>query len=189
MRLNFVRVTTMKDILIASVLFVGAEVYLLNRNLGYLSAWLLLVTIVLSYGARLKYTPAVLMSIGVVGLVIWLSGSFYRERFEDKDQGEDEESVSEQRKRDSRPQSDTTNDPEPHIDMGSTLLSAYKRMKPEQVKQMREDTKELMETQQQLIQTLSMLGPQVQQGAELIKTFQGMFGGSLTDVVKGATGQ
>ena len=179
MRLNFVRVTTMKDILIASVLFVGAEVYLLNRNLGYLSAWLLLVTIVLSYGARLKYTPAVLMSIGVVGVVIWLSGSFYRERFEDKDQEESEER---------RPQSDTTNDPEPHIDMGSTLLSAYKRMKPEQVKQMREDTKELMETQQQLIQTLSMLGPQVQQGAELIKTFQGMFGGSLTDVVKGATG-
>jgi hypothetical protein len=41
-----------------------------------------------------------------------------------------------------------------------------------------------METQQQLIQTLASLGPQVQQGAELIKSFQGMFGGNLTDVLK-----
>jgi hypothetical protein len=178
----------MKDVLIASVLFLGAAVYLLQRNLAYLGAWLLLVTIVLTYGARLKYTPAVIMAIGTVAVVIYLSGSLYRERFEDKNQEESEEAVEEQRKRDARPQSDTTNDPEPHIDMGSTLLSAYKKMKPEQVQQMREDTKELMETQQQLIQTLSMLGPQVQQGAELIKTFQGMFGGSLTDVMKGAAG-
>lgn len=178
----------MKDVLLASVLFLGAAVFLLNRNLGYLNVWLLLVTIVLTYGARLKYTPAVLLAIGAVGAVIYLSGSFYRERFEDKNQEESAESVEEQRKRDARPQSDTTNDPEPHIDMGSTLLSAYKKMKPEQVQQMREDTKELMETQQQLIQTLSMLGPQVQQGAELIKTFQGMFGGSLTDVVNGVSG-
>ena len=49
---------------------------------------------------------------------------------------------------------------------------------------MRDDTKELMETQQQLMETLSSLGPQVKQGAELVKSFQGMFGGNLTEVLK-----
>jgi hypothetical protein len=162
----------MKDVLIGSLLFLGAAVFLLNRNLEYLSVWLFLITIVLVYGARLKYTPSVLLAIGTVIAVICISGNKYREGFEgDKEEEE-------------KPQSDTTNDPEPHIDMGSTILSAYKRMKPEQVQQMQSDTKELMETQKQLIDTLSTLGPQVQQGAELIKTFQGMFGGNITDVLK-----
>lgn len=153
------------DVLAASVLMLGSIAFLMSRNLAYLASWLLLITVVLAYGARLRYTPAVLLAIGTVLAVIWVSGTRIREQFEDKEEKEEES-------------------PEPHMDMGATLLSAYKRMKPEQVQQMRADTKELMETQQQLIETLSMLGPQVQQGAELIKTFQGMFGGNLTDVLK-----
>jgi hypothetical protein len=155
----------MKDVLLASILLGGAELYLLNQNLAYLGVWLLLVTIVLGYGVRIPYTASVLLAIATVLAVIMVSGR--REGFEDEE-----------------PQSDTTNDPEPHIDMGSTIISAYKRMKPEQVQQMREDTKELMETQKQLIETLGMLGPQVQQGAELMKTFKGMFGGNIADVMK-----
>lgn len=158
------------DVLAASVLMLGSIAFLMSRNLAYLASWLLLITVVLAYGARLRYTPAVLLAIGTVLAVIWVSGTRIREQFEDKEEKEEEKKEEES--------------PEPHMDMGATLLSAYKRMKPEQVQQMRADTKELMETQQQLIETLSMLGPQVQQGAELIKTFQGMFGGNLTDVLK-----
>jgi hypothetical protein len=175
----------MKDVLIASVLLGAAALFLLNRNLAYLSVWLLLVTVVLGYGVRIPYTASVLLAIGTVMAVVWVSGTSLRERFEDNDEEREEKNVKGRKQNeDERPQSDTTNDPEPHIDMGSTIMNAYKRMKPEQVSQMREDTKELMETQKQLIDTLSMLGPQVQQGAELIKTFQGMFGGNISDVLK-----
>jgi peptide subunit release factor 1 (eRF1) len=151
--------------------------------------------VVLSYGARISYATAVGLSILAVLGVIWVSGTSLRERFEDAQEEKEEKKVKGGNRKHSngeqdeddvvnRPQSDTTNDPEPHIDMGSTILKAYSKMKPEQVSQMRDDTRELMETQQQLIQTLSMLGPQVQQGAELMKTFQGMFGGNITDVLK-----
>lgn len=182
----------MKDALIGSVLLLGALLFLLQRNLGYLSAWLLLIVVVLSYGARISYATSVALSILAVLGVIWVSGTSLRERFEDTQEEKEEKKVKGENRKHSngeqdeedRPQSDTTNDPEPHIDMGSTILKAYSKMKPEQVSQMRDDTRELMETQQQLIQTLSMLGPQVQQGAELIKTFQGMFGGNITDVLK-----
>ncbi len=70
------------------------------------------------------------------------------------------------------------------MDKAQTMINAFNGLNPKQVAAMREDTKELMETQQQLIQTLASLGPQVQQGAELIKSFQGMFGGNLFDVIK-----
>jgi hypothetical protein len=49
---------------------------------------------------------------------------------------------------------------------------------------MRDDTKELMETQKQLMETLSSLGPQVKQGAELVDSFKSMFSGNLPEVLK-----
>jgi hypothetical protein len=145
----------------------------MNRNLTYLSVWLLAISVILSYGTRMKYTISVLIAIVAVLAVIMISGQRLRERFEDK---------NEEEKRDIIDKKD--DDPEPHMDMGQTLLSAYKKLDSSQVSQMQSDTRELMETQQQLIQTLSSLGPQVQQGAELIKTFQGMFGGNIADVLK-----
>ena len=157
----------MKDALIAGVLLLGSELFLLHRNLAYLSVWLLMITIILSYGMRMKYTAAVLLAIGAVFAVILISGQTLRERFEDKNEEEKQE-----------------DEPEPHMDIGSTLINAYNKLDKGQIANMQSDTKELMDTQQQLIQTLSSLGPQVQQGAELIKSFQGMFGGNLTDVLK-----
>lgn len=145
----------------------------MNRNLTYLSMWLLVISVVLAYGTRMKFSFSVAIAMIAVLAVIMISGERLRERFEDKNDEEKREVVD---KKDDAP--------EPHMDMGQTLLSAYKKLDSSQVSQMQSDTKELMETQQQLIQTLSSLGPQVQQGAELIKTFQGMFGGNLADVLK-----
>ena len=160
----------MKDALIAGVLLLGSELFLLHRNLAYLSVWLLMITIILSYGTRIKYTVAVLLAIGAVFAVILISGQTLRERFEDKNEEEKQEKQDDE--------------PDPHMDIGSTLINAYNKLDKGQIANMQSDTKELMDTQQQLIQTLSSLGPQVQQGAELIKSFQGMFGGNLTDVLK-----
>ena len=94
------------------------------------------------------------------------------------------EKNDEEKKDDEEKASKNTDEPEPHMDIGSTLINAYNKLDKGQIANMQSDTKELMDTQQQLIQTLSSLGPQVQQGAELIKTFQGMFGGNLADVLK-----
>lgn len=161
----------MKDVYISSVLLLGAILFLLQRNLAYLSVWLLMITIILAYGTRMKYTPAVIISIGVVLAVIWISGQRIREGMEVQEKDAQDKPVE-------------SEEPEPHMDKAQTMINAFNGLSPKQVASMREDTKELMETQQQLIQTLSALGPQVQQGAELIKSFQGMFGGNLFDVLK-----
>jgi hypothetical protein len=161
----------MKDALIAGVLLLASILFLLQRNLAYLSVWLMLITVILSYGTRMKYTASVIFAILTVLAVIWISGQRIREgmEVEEKD-GEDKKEDQEE--------------PEPHLDKAQTMINAFNGLSPKQVASMREDTKELMETQQQLIQTLSALGPQVQQGAEMIKSFQGMFGGNLFDVLK-----
>ncbi len=164
----------MKDILIAGALLLGAELYLLQRNLAYLSVWLLLITIVLSYGTRMKYTASVIIAIIAVIAVILVSGQRIREGMEVEDKSGD----------DDKKKKEDSSEPEPHMDKAQTMMNAFKSLSPKQVSAMRDDTKELMETQQQLMETLSSLGPQVQQGAELVKSFQGMFGGNLLDVIK-----
>jgi hypothetical protein len=186
---NFVIYNTMKDVLIASILFVCAEAFLLRKRLGYIGVWLLLITIVLAYGTRMKFTASVLMGILTVFLVIYVSGTSLREKFE-SDSGEVESESETEEKEDEKEEDkkedkkEKSGEPEPHMDIGSTIMNAYKKMDPAQVQQMTSDTKELMATQKQLMETISMLGPQVQQGAELIKSFKGMFGGNISEVMK-----
>jgi hypothetical protein len=49
-------------------------------------------------------------------------------------------------------------------------------LKPDQVKQMTEDSRKLMETQKSLMGMLGNMKPMVQDGKQLMETFQEMFG-------------
>lgn len=171
------------DTAIAAFLLLCTIVFLVQRRVGYLAVWLLLITIVIGYGVRMPLTLAVTLGIATVAVVVLISGQKLKEGYENPNESED-------KKDDVKPHSSSKSDKaednnmDAHIDAGTTILHAFQKLNPEQVLQMRDDTKELMETQQQLMETLSSLGPQVKQGAELIKSFQGMFGGNLTEVLK-----
>jgi hypothetical protein len=67
-------------------------------------------------------------------------------------------------------------DSEFHLDAGTTFMNAYKSLKPDQIAAMTKDTQELMQTQKQLMSTLSTLKPLIQDGKEMMNMFQGYFG-------------
>lgn len=64
-----------------------------------------------------------------------------------------------------------------HIDVGTTLMNALNSLKPDQVKAMTEDTRKLMETQKSLMGMLGSMKPMLQDGKQMMDTFQEMFGG------------
>jgi hypothetical protein len=64
----------------------------------------------------------------------------------------------------------------PHIDAGSTLMSAIKTLDPAQINAMTKDTKQLIETQKSLMGMLGTMKPMMNDGKELMETFQQMFG-------------
>ena len=66
-----------------------------------------------------------------------------------------------------------------HIDVGTTLMNALNALKPDQIKQMTEDSRKLMETQKSLMGMLGTMKPMVQDGKQLIETFQEMFGNKI----------
>lgn len=63
-----------------------------------------------------------------------------------------------------------------HIDQGTTVLNALNALKPDQVKQMSEDTQKLIDTQKSLMMMLGTMKPMLSDGKQLIDTFQQMFG-------------
>ena len=178
------------DFAVASVIFLGSIVFLVQTKLSYLAAWLVVVAIVMKYGAHLPWTVSVGGAVATVAAVIYVSGETLKERYENasKDEKEDDgpkphtdkdknkhEHVEGKAGKSGKASKDE--DEEAHLDAGTTILHAFQKLKPDQVMAMRDDTKELMETQKQLVETLGALGPQVKQGAELVNSFKNMFAG------------
>jgi hypothetical protein len=64
----------------------------------------------------------------------------------------------------------------PHIDAGSTLMKAIQGLNPEQINAMTKDTQQLIETQKSLMSMLGTMKPMMNDGKELMDTFQQMFG-------------
>ena len=66
----------------------------------------------------------------------------------------------------------------PHLDAGQTLVAAMKSLDPKTVSEMTDGTKQLLETQQNLMGMLKSMTPVLAEGRELLNTFSGMFGGA-----------
>jgi hypothetical protein len=64
----------------------------------------------------------------------------------------------------------------PHLDVSSTLMKAINNLNPEQIQAMSVDTKQLIETQKTLMGMLGTMKPMLNDGKELMSTFQDMFG-------------
>ncbi len=64
----------------------------------------------------------------------------------------------------------------PHIDASSTILSAISSLKPDQLKNMTEDTRKLLDTQKSLLGMLETMKPMITDGQELLSSFNNMFG-------------
>ncbi len=62
------------------------------------------------------------------------------------------------------------------IDTKGSFLENYKALTPKQVKGLNIDTKNLINTQKQLIETLKNMGPALKDGKQILDTFKGYFG-------------
>jgi hypothetical protein len=154
------------DALLGGGLFLAAAVYLVQRNLAHTVVWLGLIYIIASQ-AGLSHTLSVLAAI--VG--IYLISRVTMETFENENKEKHEEKKDKEHPTPAPPKTS-----DPHVDIGTTILHAYRNLTPEQIGGMRRDTKELMSLQKELMGSLAEMKPAIEQGAELLKTFGTFFG-------------
>jgi hypothetical protein len=154
------------DSLVAGVLSVGVTLYFLKKNVPQMLMWIL-VGYLVSYNFLFKSSRSLSVLSGIVlsYLVCYMST---REHFEEEKKLE--------KKEDSNKEPEATGKSTPHVDLGTTILHAYRNLSPEQIGGMRKDTKELMELQKELMGTLAEMKPAIEQGAELLGTFSQFFG-------------
>ena len=62
-----------------------------------------------------------------------------------------------------------------HIDAGTTVVNALQALKPDQIKAMTSDTKQLIETQKSLMGMLQTFQPMMMEGKAMMDTFNQMF--------------
>ena len=152
--------------LLAGVIFLLAAIYLIQRKLIHVIAWLGLFYL-LGSEAGLTHTVAVLAGVVGVFLISRITVETFENEKKKEETGEEKPSTPE-------PAPPKTSDP--HVDVGTTILHAYRNLSPEQIGGMRKDTKELMGLQKELMGSLSEMKPAIEQGAELLKTFNTFFG-------------
>ena len=151
------------DTIIGGGLFLAATVFLMQRNLVHVVVWLGLIYIVASQAM----SAVVSVLTAIVG--VYLISRVTTETFENE-----KEKPAEKKESDPTPAPPKTSDP--HVDIGTTILHAYRNLSPEQIGGMRRDTKELMSLQKELMGSLAEMKPAIEQGAELLKTFGTFFG-------------
>lgn len=155
------------DTVTAGGLFLVSSVYLAQRGLAHMIVWIALLYLVSTELGHTSHTLAVLA--GIVG--VYLISMVTRETFENEKKKEE---TGEEKKEEPSAAPPKTNDP--HVDVGTTILHAYRNLTPEQIGGMRRDTKELMGLQKELMGSLAEMKPAIEQGAELLKTFSTFFG-------------
>lgn len=152
----------MSDMLVAGLLGAAAFAYLYSRNQPYAFIWTV-VGYLLAYNSLLKNSRVLSVIAGVVLTLIVLMHPhrLIFENFENEDKPSEPE---------------PTGKSTPHVDLGTTILHAYRNLSPEQIGGMKRDTKELMELQKELMGTLAEMKPAIEQGAQLLGTFSQFFG-------------
>jgi len=155
------------DTIIAGLLFILISVYLVQRQLGSTISWVIVGYLVAKHCLHMNHTSSVLMGLAVVYLISMVT----RENFENEEDAPKKSKTPE-------PAPPKTDDP--HVDIGTTILHAYRNLSPEQIGGMRRDTKELLGLQKELMGSLAEMKPAIEQGAELLSTFSTFFGEGAT---------
>lgn len=70
------------DTVVAATMLLIAVVFLVQRKVGYLAVWLLLITVVIGYGVKMPLTGAVVLGVGTVAAVVYISGETLKETYE-----------------------------------------------------------------------------------------------------------
>jgi molecular chaperone DnaK (HSP70) len=160
------------DTAVGGILFTIVAARLLQKGIVSILVWFIVATAVASQGLRAPLTISV--AIGIIAIYV-LSVMTQRtfEGFEDEVPVEEK---TEENPKTPGPAPPKTSDP--HVDIGTTILHAYRNLSPEQIGGMRKDTRELLELQKELMGSLTEMKPAIEQGAELLKTFSTFFGDS-----------
>lgn len=160
------------DTIVGGLLFTVVAAKLMQKRLVSIVVWFIIAIAIAYYSLRTPLTISVAIGVIIIYGLSLLTQRTY-EGFEDEVPVEEKKEENPKTPGPAPPKTD-----DPHVDIGTTILHAYRNLSPEQIGGMRKDTRELLELQKELMGSLTEMKPAIEQGAELLKTFSTFFGDS-----------
>lgn len=160
------------DTVVGGLLFTVVAAKLMQKRLVSIIVWFVIAIAIAYYSLRTPLTISVAIGVIIIYGLSLLTQRTY-EGFEDEVPVEEKKEENPKTPGPAPPKTD-----DPHVDIGTTILHAYRNLSPEQIGGMRKDTRELLELQKELMGSLTEMKPAIEQGAELLKTFSTFFGDS-----------
>lgn len=160
------------DTIVGGLLFTVVAAKLMQKRLVSIIVWFVIAIAIAYYSLRTPLTISVAIGVIIIYGLSLLTQRTY-EGFEDEVPVEEKKEENPKTPGPAPPKTD-----DPHVDIGTTILHAYRNLSPEQIGGMRKDTRELLELQKELMGSLTEMKPAIEQGAELLKTFSTFFGDS-----------
>ena len=180
---------------------ISGVLILLSKKVNGIILFLLLSNVIIIHSITKDVTASIAISFIVVNIAICVTNFTYNnvlniENFEDKiddkdssDSNSDDDKSSNQDlendigNSDDKPDNDSKD--EFFIDTKGSFLENYKSLTDDQVNGLNKDTKDLINTQKHLIETLKNMGPALKDGKQILDTFKNYFGSDkeMNDIV------
>ena len=156
------------------VIFLCLNLYKNNYKLLITFLIVSILFFILNRGKNIKIQiiDTIFISV-IITLVIYNFSNLYSKKisegFEDADEVDKTDIVK------STKNDDDEDEDEPYIDAGSTFLNAYRKLDKKQIDGMTNDTKKLIDTQKNLMETMKSLAPVIKEGKTVLDTFTNYF--------------
>lgn len=153
--------------------------YLLIPHLSSMSGLLLVILMLIGYGITKDYIISIFIATIITYVLVLLNTKKEKnnsiiEKFKGKKK---KANVKAKSKKDKKKNIETFEDDDiPIFDSKNSFLSNFKSLTPSQIKGLNEDTKQLIKTQQTLLETLKTMGPAIKDGKNVLDTFKNYFG-------------
>jgi hypothetical protein len=168
-----------------------ASLILLKPHLSMTVGLIILGVAIIGFSITRNLLYSIAIAVITINIIVLLNYTGYMpvniENFENKttdESKEDVKPVDEKEKdaskdiTDSKPV-DIENQDEFNLDSKGSFLENIKSLSPKQLSGLNNDTKELIDTQKQLLETLNNMGPALKEGKTILDTFKQYFGNDM----------
>ena len=165
------------DIFFIIIVVLSALLLIPNMNLTIAIGIALAILIGYSILKNILMALALAFILGNIFVSLYKAGKIHIDTFENYDKkqkhkSEDEEVEEEKDEEESKHDKDD----EYFIDSKGSFTENIKSLSPKEIAGLNDDTKKLIETQKQLIETLQVMGPQIKQSKTILDSFKNYFG-------------
>lgn len=157
---------------------------ILFTKLNLKSFGVLIVFYIIGYGITKDIYKSIAVSLFITYILTLLNDSIFNKQLTESFKNKKSKKIQKAQKKIKENYEDEYDDNDDDdgdnfLDNQESFVNTYKKMTPKQIKGLNKDTRNLIKTQKQLINTLNTMGPSIKESRNILDTFKNYFGNDI----------